>query len=51
MYEVCDDCQEMALTAKVSDHDESLMEYQCRNCDVFYVEPIEEPEPWTNLTV
>lgn len=51
MYEVCDDCQQMTLAAKLSDHDESLMEFYCRNCEVSYVEPVEEPEPWENLTV
>lgn len=39
MYESCDECFGINISERISDHDESLTEYICRDCGMEWVEP------------
>lgn len=44
MLEVCEDCNEFAVHSWYNEHDESIVEFECRNCDSYWIEYVDTEE-------
>lgn len=42
MFDMCDDCDSLDITERVSDHDSGILEYSCKECGAYWVEYTDE---------